>query len=66
MTFDCNGDVHWADCINGLSTEWLIAARPEGEGSHWVNVSESLDVGLTSCCTESLDVGLTSRCTDSR
>ena len=48
MTFDCNGDVQWADCINSLSTEWLIAAPPEAEGGHWVNVSESLDVGLTS------------------
>jgi len=25
----CNGDVHWAERLNGLSTEWFIAARPE-------------------------------------
>ena len=29
VTFGCNGDVQWADCLNGLSTEWLSAARPE-------------------------------------
>jgi len=29
VTFGCNGDVHWAECVNGLSTELLIAAHPE-------------------------------------
>jgi len=28
-TFGCKGVVHWAECLNGLSTEWLTAAQPE-------------------------------------
>ena len=31
MTFGCNGDVQWAECLDSLSIEWLIAARPEEE-----------------------------------
>jgi len=27
VTFGCNGDVHWAELNNGLSTEWK--AHPE-------------------------------------
>jgi len=29
VTFGCSGDVQLAECLNGLSTEWLTAARPE-------------------------------------
>jgi len=29
VTFAYNGDVHWAERLDGLSTEWLIAAHPE-------------------------------------
>jgi len=29
VIFGCTGDAQWADCINGLSAEWLIAAHPE-------------------------------------
>jgi len=29
VTFGCNGDVHWAERLDGLSTEWLTAAQPE-------------------------------------
>jgi len=27
VTFGCNGDVHWAERLSGLSTEWLTAAH---------------------------------------
>jgi len=29
VTFDCNGDVHWAEHLNDVNTEWLTAAHPE-------------------------------------
>jgi len=29
VIFGCTVDAQWADCINGLSAEWLIAAHPE-------------------------------------
>jgi len=29
VTFGCTGDVQWADCTNGLSTEWLTPASAE-------------------------------------
>jgi len=43
MTFACNGDVHWAELNNGLSTEWKVHPEDKVQGMcHFA-------MGLTHC-----------------
>ena len=35
VTSDCNGDVHWAERLNGLSTEWKAHPEDKYVTSKW-------------------------------